>query len=91
MKKDKTRVEGEQWSDTQLQEYLYFNTYDGTDRDFHCLYRAYTRMTPSVFEQFIHLFKAQNRNVNATNLEGHTLAEIIATHANGEDYLASLQ
>ncbi|TCS40360.1 PA4642 family protein [Reinekea marinisedimentorum] len=90
MKKDKSRVEDVQWGDEQLREYLNFNTYDGTDRDFHCLYRAYTRMDAAAFEAFVELFKSENRNIHATNLEGKTLAQIVATHAKGGDYLAVL-
>ena len=56
MKRDKKRIEGEPWSAEQLQLYLDFNTYDGTDRDFHCLYRAYTRMDETAFLQFVALF-----------------------------------
>ena len=90
MKRDKKRVEGEQWSDDQLRMYLDFNTYDGTDRDFHCLYRAYTRMNETTFEQFIELFKAEGRNLNATNADGLTLAQLAAGHAQSEDYVAAL-
>ncbi len=90
MKRDKKRVEGEQWSEDQLRMYLDFNTYDGSDRDFHCLYRAYTRMNETTFEQFIAIFKAEGRNLNATNLDGLTLAQLISQHAQAEDYLNAL-
>jgi hypothetical protein len=90
MKRDKQRVEGEQWSDEQLRSYLDFNTYDGSDRDFHCLYRAYTRMNAHMFEQFIELFKAEGRNLEATNKEGVTLKALIEGHAKSGDYVAAL-
>ncbi|MDX1344153.1 MAG: PA4642 family protein [Reinekea sp.] len=90
MKRDKKRVEGEQWSEDQLRMYLDFNTYDGTDRDFHCLYRAYTRMNETTFAQFVALFQAEGRNIHATNLEGKTLADILRQHEQSEDYLAVL-
>jgi len=86
MKRDKKRVEGVQWSEDQLRVYLDFNTYDGTDRDFHCLYRAYTRMDAFAFEDFVAIFKAEGRNLQATNLEGLTVASILRNHANGENY-----
>ncbi|MEJ2074571.1 MAG: PA4642 family protein [Reinekea sp.] len=90
MKADKKRVEGVDWSEEQLRSYLDFNTYDGTDRDFHCLYRAYTRMDEAAFADFVALFTKEGRNLNATNLEGQTLADIIRTHKQGEGYLEAL-
>lgn len=91
MKRDKKRVESEQWSDEQLQTYLNFNTFDGTDRDFHCLYRAYTRMNEDAFENFVQLFKAEGRNIEATNKEGKTLIQIVSGHSQGQDYISILQ
>lgn len=90
MKRDKKRVEGETWSEERLADYLGFKTYDGTDPDFHCLYRAYTRMNEETFARFVQLFRDQGRNVQATNLDGQTLADIVAQHAQSEDYLAAL-
>lgn len=90
MKRDKQRVEGEKWSEAQLRSYLDFNTYDGTDPDFHCLYRAYTRMNEFVFEQFISLFKAEGRNINATNAQGLTLAQLAGQHSQSEGYVTAL-
>lgn len=90
MRRDKARVEGEHWGDERFEEYLNFKTYDGTDVDFHCLYRAYTRMNAKTFARFVALFKEQGRNVQATDKDGVTLAELIKTHHLGEDYLAVL-
>ena len=90
MKRDKARVEGEQWSEDRLLQYLEFNTYDGTDRDFHCLYRAYTRMDETTFLQFVALFKGAGRNLAATNPDGLTVAALLADHAQSEFYLAAL-
>ena len=91
MKRDKKRVEGEVWSEDRLAEYLDFKTYDGTDPDFHCLYRAYTRMNEETFARFVKLFRAQGRNVEAKNLEGETLADILRKHTQASDYLAVLE
>ena len=90
MKGDKKRVEGVQWSEQQLRSYLEFNSYDGTDRDFHCLYRAYTRMDEGAFAQFVELFKSEGRNLDAPNQDGKTLAELIRSHQQSADYLAAL-
>lgn len=91
MKRDKKRVEGEVWSDEHLAEYLDFKTYDGTDPDFHCLYRAYTRMNEETFARFVALFRSQGRNVNAQNLDGETLADILSKHAQAGEYRAILE
>ncbi|GGX43339.1 PA4642 family protein [Saccharospirillum salsuginis] len=91
MKRDKKRVEGEVWSEDRLAEYLDFKTYDGTDPDFHCLYRAYTRMNEETFARFVKLFREKGRNVEAKNLEGETLADILRKHTQASDYLAVLE
>lgn len=91
MKRDKQRVEGEAWSDEHLSEYLRFRTYDGTDPDFHCLYRAYTRMNVITFARFVQLFKAQGQNLHATNQEGQSLADILRQHDQAEAYLEALE
>lgn len=91
MKRDKKRVEGEAWSEERLAEYLEFRTYDGTDPDFHCLYRAYTRMNEETFARFVQLFRERGRNLQATDLEGNTLADLIARHTQSEDYLKALR
>jgi len=91
MKRDKKRVEGEVWSEERLAEYLDFKTYDGTDPDFHCLYRAYTRMNEETFARFVALFREKGRNVEAKNLEGETLADILRKHTQASDYLAVLE
>lgn len=91
MKRDKQRVEGEQWSEEKLRDYLNFTTFDGTDPDFQCLYRAYTRMNQRTFAEFIDLFKNEGRNLQATNRDGQTLADLISRHQQSTDYLAALQ
>ncbi len=90
MKADKKRVEGVQWSEEQLRTYLDFNTYDGTDRDFHCLYRAYTRMDEGAFAQFVKLFTDEGRNLQAQNKDGLTLAQLLGDHSQSEGYLEVL-
>lgn len=91
MKRDKKRVEGETWSEERLADYLNLKTYDGTDPDFHCLYRAYTRMNEETFARFVGIFREQGHNVRATNLQGETLADILKRHAQAEDYLKALE
>lgn len=90
MKRDKKRVEGEVWGEARLEDYLTFTTYDGTDPDFHCLYRAYTRMNEETFERFVDLFRERGRNLNATNLQGETLADILRDHTQAQAYREAL-
>ncbi|WP_028670710.1 PA4642 family protein [Saccharospirillum impatiens] len=87
MKRDKKRVEGEVWGEAHLEDYLNFSTYDGTNPDFHCLYRAYTRMNEETFARFVSLFRERGRNVHATNLEGQSLANILQHHSQAQVYL----
>lgn len=91
MKRDKKRVEGEAWSDAQLLEYLTFRTYDGTDPDFHCLYRAYTRMNEDSFARFVQLFRDHGRNIHATNNEGENLLDLLRQHDQAEGYREALE
>lgn len=90
MKKDKLRIEDENWNETHIKSYLDVQSFDGTDSDFHCLYRAYTRMNADVFLTFVKLFKAEGRNVHATNKAGQSLADIIAEHKQSQQYLSAL-
>lgn len=90
MKKDKQRIEDENWNEAHIKSYLDVQSYDGTDPDFHCLYRAYTRMNADVFSDFVQLFKAERRNIHATNKAGQSLADIIAEHKQGQQYLSAL-
>jgi hypothetical protein len=90
MKRDKKRVEGEVWGEARLEDYLDFPTYDGTDPDFHCLYRAYTRMNEETFARFVELFRERGRNKNATNLDGRSLADILSQHTQAKPYLDAL-
>jgi len=90
MKRDKRRVEGEVWGDARIEDYLNFATYDGTSPDFHCLYRAYTRMNEETFARFVDLFREHDRDVNATNLEGQTLTDILMQHKQATEYLNAL-
>lgn len=91
MKTDKKRVEGEQWSDARLRAYLASKPLDGTDPDFHCLYRAYTRMTESAFAQFVLIFKNENRNLQAVNLQGQSMRDLLTGHRRSRAYLNALE
>lgn len=90
MKKDKQRIEDENWNEEHILSYLNVKSYDGTDPDFFCLYRAYTRMSADVFAIFVELFKESGRNIHAVNKTGQSMADVIAEHKKGKDYIVAL-
>lgn len=71
----------EEWSDDRVFAYLNCLPPDGESADFYVLYTAYKHMRPFDFERLLTRFKADGRNVNATNRDGQTLAQAIAPHA----------
>lgn len=89
-RKDKKQVIGEELTDAQVQRFLDAEPPAGTDRDFHCLERAYRGLRAHDFERFLGFFVAAGRNIDATDSRGQTLAAIIADHAAGADYRDAL-
>jgi hypothetical protein len=70
----------EPWSDERVFAYLNSLPPTGVDADYHVLYNAYKHMRPYDFERLLTQFKADGRNVNATNRDGQTLAQAIQIH-----------
>lgn len=91
LRKDKKQVIGEEMTDEQIRHLLAAEPPAGTDRDFHCLERAYRGLRAHDFERFLSFFIAEKRNLRARDASGRTLAEIIAGHANSTDYLSALR
>ena len=90
MRKDKKQIIGEELSDEQIRRHLDAEPPLGVARDFHTLERAYRGLRAQDFERFLQFFVAAGRDVNAADSRGRTLAAILATHANGTDYVAAL-
>lgn len=90
LRKDKKQVIGEDMTDAQVRHFLVSEPPAGVDRDFHCLERAYRGLRAHDFERFLAFFVAEGRNVRAADPQGRLLAELIARHANAEDYIAAL-
>ncbi|MEC7118849.1 MAG: PA4642 family protein [Pseudomonadota bacterium] len=67
----------EPWSDQRVFAYLTQLPPDGVNADFHVLYTAYKHMRPHDFERLLVQFTADGRQVNATNPEGQTLADLV--------------
>ena len=91
LKKDKQKVLGEVFDSARVAEFLITQAPAGVDVDFHALERAYRGMNIDNFVEFMELFTDAGRNLQATNPQGQTLAEIAAEHAFGSDYVAALQ
>lgn len=91
LRKDKKQVIGEDMTDEQIRRLLIAEPPAGTDRDFHCLERAYRGLRAQDFERFLAFFIAEGRNLRATDVRGRTMAEIMAGHANSADYVSALR
>lgn len=90
-RKDKKQVIGEELTDEQVRRFLIAEPPAGVDADFHCLERAYRGLRADDFARFLGFFTAAGRRVQATDAQNRTLAQVIAGHANGADYLEALQ
>jgi hypothetical protein len=85
------KVEGEEWSDERIKEFLTLKPLDGTDPDFHVLHQAYIHMIPEFFERFLVVFKEAGRNLNAKALTGETMLERLSKHRRAAVYLELLR
>ncbi|MDF1640927.1 PA4642 family protein, partial [Thalassolituus oleivorans] len=90
-KKDKEKVFGGDWTEEQFREFMLVESYDGTDKDFISGIRAYRHMLPETFAQFVAQFKAEGHNLSAADLEGKTLVQTLASHAQGVEYAEILK
>ena len=70
----------EAWPDERVFAYLQQQPPTGINADFHVLYTAYKHMRPHDFERLLQRFVADGRDVNATDSQGHTLAQVIAAY-----------
>jgi len=90
-RKDKKKVIGEPMTDDQIRVFLDSMPESGVDADFHALQRAYRSLREEDFERFVRFFSEAGRNVGARDPQGHSLADIVATHAQSATYLDILQ
>ncbi|MBA56539.1 MAG: hypothetical protein CMK89_18975 [Pseudomonadales bacterium] len=89
--KDKQKVIGEELDATQVARFLEMQPTGDEDADFHVLTKAYRGLPVEYFDQFLAMFVAQGRNVNATDPQGRTLAQIAAQHGNQPGYVDVLK
>lgn len=89
--KDKQKVIGEELDTTQVARFLEMQPVGDENADFHILTKAYRGLPVEYFDQFLGMFVAQGRDVNATDPKGRTLAQLAAEHSNQPGYIEVLK
>ena len=90
LKKDKQKVLGEVFDDERVKSFLEYQPPVGVSKDFHLLEKAYRGMNIDNFVTFLRFFVQAGHDLNATNTEGQTLAQIADQHGHGADYVNAL-
>ncbi|RLQ21931.1 hypothetical protein DWB85_10100 [Seongchinamella sediminis] len=91
MKKDKQKVLDEVWTEDHVKSFLEVRPHDGSNEDFHMLYKAYRSMRAADFELFVGFFSNQGRDINARGPDGETVLDIVSEHRHGAGYAAVLK
>lgn len=91
LKKDKQKVLGEVFDDERVRGFLEGAPPVNMSKDFFLLERAYRGMNIDNFRTFVSFFVEAGHDLNATNADGKTLADLIATHRNGGEYLSAIR
>ena len=91
LKKDKQKVLGEVFDDERVKSFLDYQAPKGVSTDFHLLEKAYRGMNIDNFVTFLGFFKEAGRDLNATNPDGKTLAEVAGEHGHGVEYVDALR
>ena len=90
LKKDKQKVLGEVFDEDRVKSFLEYQPPAGVSKDFHLLEKAYRGMNIDNFVTFLGFFVQAGHDLNATNPEGQTLAQIAHQHGHGADYVNAL-
>jgi|TARA_B110000090_G_C12997685_1_gene299141 hypothetical protein len=91
LKKDKEKVLGEVFDDERVKSFLQYESPAGVSTDFHLLEKTYRGMNIDNFVTFLNFFKEAGHDLDATNPEGKTLAEVASEHGHGTKYVAALK
>jgi hypothetical protein len=89
--KDKEKVIGEELDPSQVARFLNMQPSGDENADFHVLVKAYRGLPADYFDSFVGMFVAAGRDINATDDQGRTLAQIAAAHKNQPGYLDALK
>lgn len=86
-KKDKQKVHDEVWTIERIKDFLALTIPKGENADFYLLYNAYKNMRAEDFSLFVKHFLSQKKQINATNVKGETLTDIIKHHKQSAPYI----
>jgi len=88
---DKKQIIDEVWDDARVESFLHRDSAGtGLDPDFFVLWQAYQGMREGDFRRFLRLFVRAERNLDARNDRGETLAMMIATHRHAGPFIDAL-
>lgn len=90
-KKDKKKILVETFSDERVKGFLNGTPPAGVAADYYLLERAYRGMNEENFATFIRFFVEADKDLNAKNPQGLSIAQVIAQHRNGGEYLDALK
>ncbi|MFO1368115.1 MAG: PA4642 family protein [Marinagarivorans sp.] len=90
-KKDKKKILVETFSDERVKGFLNGTPPAGVAADYYLLERAYRGMNEENFATFIRFFVEADKDLNAKSPLGLTIAQVIAQHRNGGEYLDALK
>jgi hypothetical protein len=91
MRADKAKVVDEVWDEERIRSFLNKPPMGpDADADFSILLNAYRSMRPDDFERFIGYFREADRDVNARDQRGRTLAQVIAGHRSAQPFITIL-
>ena len=90
LKKDKEKVIDPVWGEERIREFLDLQAPAGESADHHKLLKAYQSMRPEDFATFVDFFTAANGNLDAKDLQGKTVSELISTHRYSQPYLDAI-
>ena len=86
LKKDKQKVLGEVFDDARVRSFLNIEETEGFNTDYRLLERAYRSMKAENFQTFVGFFVDDGHDINAKNPTGLSLLQVIADHAQSNDY-----
>jgi len=89
--KDKQKVIGEELDEAKVARFLEMQPVGDENADFHILTKAYRGLPQEYFDQFLAMFTAKGHDINASDLQGRTLLQIAAEHANQTGYVDILK
>ncbi len=91
LKKDKKKVLGEIFDDARVKGFLDVQPRDGANIDFDTLEKAYRGMNAENFTSFVKFFKEEGRDLDAENIQGKTLLQVISEHRHAGEYIEALK